>query len=82
MDTHIYRDVKSLQLLSGPLTSEYKAINSYSEFCKFTLVYALYLFFTKQKGCQGIRLILELFQALWMNCPQSNHTHNLSTLAI
>ena len=59
MDTHIHRDVKSLQLLSGPLTSEYKAINSYSKFCKLTIVYALYLLFTKQKGCQGIRLILE-----------------------
>ena len=31
------------------------AINSYSEFChNFTIVHALYLFFIKQKGCQGI----------------------------
>ena len=86
MNTHIYRDVKSLQLLSGPLASEYKAINSYSEFCKFcklTIVYALYLFFTKQKGCQGIQLILEyMFHMLWTNCPFDNHAHNLPTLVM
>ena len=28
-----------------------------SEFCKLIIVYALYLFFTKQKGCQVIEYL-------------------------
>ena len=35
--------------------------------CCFNIVHALYLFFTKQKGCQGIRLVRYLIYTLLPN---------------